>query len=93
MSIFSGGTTEKRMDISKMAVIPYDVLLADGQWYRIEAHNADIIEGGVLVVANLVYMNKSGTITRSFGHFFGPGEWRQCKTEYKGEELSDLMIL
>lgn len=91
MSIFGGGTTERSVSIDDIPIIPYEILLADGKWHKVDAHNADIVEG-VLVTANLVYMNESGTITRSMGHFYAPGEWRQCKTDYKGKQKSALTI-
>lgn len=92
MGMFDGGgSAEKQFDIDKVAVIPYEALLADGKWHKMSAHNADVVDG-VLVFANLVHMNEAGTIQRSMPHFFAPGEWRQCKTDYKGVTKSPLAI-
>lgn len=94
MAMFGGsgsGEKERQFDIEKMPVIPYEVLLSDGQWHKMDAHNADIVEG-CLVLANLVQMNAAGTIQRSMPHFFAAGEWRQCKTDYKGVAKSSLAL-
>lgn len=91
MGLFSGDAPERSIDIKAIPVIPYEILLADGKWHHVDAHNADIVEG-CLVVANLVYMNPAGTVTRSMPHFFAPGEWRQCKSDYEGCEKSSLTI-
>lgn len=93
--MFGGGggaqPQQRQLDLEKVPVIPYEVLLADGKWHKMDAHNADVVEG-VLVLANLVHMNEAGSIQRSMPHFFAIGEWRQCKTDYKGCHLSPLAI-
>lgn len=93
MGLFNGAgaSAERQVDLEKIAVIPYDVLLADGQWHKMNAHNADVVEG-VLVLANLVHMNEAGTVQRSMPHFFARDEWRQCKTDYKGCTKSPFAI-
>lgn len=91
MGLFNSGTDEKQFDIDKVPVIPYEVLLVDGKWYQMGAHNADVVEG-VLVLANLVHMNEAGTVQCSMPHFFARSEWRQCKTDYKGFTKSPFAI-
>ena len=87
----NGGQKEAQFDIDKVPVIDYEVLLADGKWHKMSFHNCDVVEG-VLVMANIVHMNEAGTIQRSMPHFFAPGEWRQCKTDYKGCVKSPFAI-
>jgi len=93
-----GNTTDapqqqQRQQVQFPDLITYEVFTDQGKWEQVAGHNAQVVEGHLLIFRGVcideAYTQASAVPTG----FFAPGKWTRCRTNYMGcPKPSDLAI-